>query len=466
MPVEDNQARAKAFFEKAQKVAQSRNFDYAIDMYLNGLRYAPEALSEGHLPLCELALQRKSRGGKKPSMVEKVKHLRGKTPLDQMLNAEYLFVKDPDHLPYAETMLKAAIAGGYNKTADWIANLIFQTNNAAKKPSLHTYLLLKDSYAAIGEYEKALAACQRATRLKPDNDELECEYKNLSAELTMAKGKYNLEGDFRKSIKDRESQEKLHSQEGVVKTENYRQNALDDARKKISENPSLPTNIFELAGALADMETDEAETEAIELLEDSYESRDDFSFKQRSGKIKIGQLRRKILSAKKKLAANPDDENIKAELEQLTSQLNDFELEYYRLCSANYPTDLDLKYEYALRLGQNEKYDEAIPLFQEAQRNPRRRIAAMNHTGMCFFKKGWHTDAIDIYKDAIKIYPINDDSIGKELRYNLARAYEELNEKANALEIYRKIAQVDFAYKDVSKRVESLRNDQKDSTSQ
>ena len=143
MPEEDSQAAAKAraFFDKAGKVAQTKNFDYAIDMYLQGLRYAPEALKEGHLPLAELALQRQGSGSKKPTMMERVKRLHGKTPLEQMLNAEYLFTKDPDHLPYAEAMLKAALAGGYDKTAGWIANLIFQTINASRNPSAQTYLL-------------------------------------------------------------------------------------------------------------------------------------------------------------------------------------------------------------------------------------------------------------------------------------------------------------------------------------
>ena len=80
-------AKARAFFEKARKVAQTDNFEYAIDMYLQGLRYAPDALMEGHLPLCELGLQRRDKGGKKSSVMDKVKRLRGKTPLDQMLNA-------------------------------------------------------------------------------------------------------------------------------------------------------------------------------------------------------------------------------------------------------------------------------------------------------------------------------------------------------------------------------------------
>ena len=44
MPEEDIQtSKARAFFEKARKVAESNNFEYAIDMYLDGLRYTPEA---------------------------------------------------------------------------------------------------------------------------------------------------------------------------------------------------------------------------------------------------------------------------------------------------------------------------------------------------------------------------------------------------------------------------------------
>ena len=174
MPEEDAQmsAKARAFFEKAEKVGRTNNFDYAIDMYLQGLHYEPEALKQGHLPLCELALQRQRRGGKKPTMVERMKRLRGKTPLEQMLNAEYLFAKDPEHLPYAEAMLKAAVAGGYTKVASWIANLIFQTNNTSNKPSVQTYILLKDCYIAFGQLDKALVACQRACKFKPDNGDL------------------------------------------------------------------------------------------------------------------------------------------------------------------------------------------------------------------------------------------------------------------------------------------------------
>lgn len=468
MPQADDQtqAKARAFFDKAAKVAETDNFDYAIDMYLQGLRYAPDALMEGHLPLCELGLHRQSKGGKKPSMVDKVKHLGGKTPLDQMLNAEYLFTKAPEHMAYAEAMLKAAVAGDYIKTAGWIANLIFQTVNATPNPSAQTYLLLKEAYSSIGQFDKAIVALQRASKLKPDDKELADEFKNLTAELTMVRGKYDGESGYRESIKDREGQEKLHGQAGVIKTEGYRRGAVEDARKKIAENPDLEANIFELADALADLEDEKAENDAIALLESTYKARSDFSFAKRAGVLKIKQLKRKKREAKTAFEANPGDAQAKASLEQLPTQLHDMELEHYRLCVENYPTDLSVKFEYALRLVVDKHYDQAIPLLQQAQRDPRRKLAAMSKIGFCFAEKGWLDDAIDVYTKAINSYEIKEDAVAKELRYNLGNAYEQQGDVDKALGVYRKIAQVDFAYKDVSQRVDRLRNAKKESDSQ
>lgn len=454
---ESDLAAARTFFEKARKAAEGKNYDYAIEMYLDGLRRAPDALEEGHLPLCELGLQRRGRGGKKPSMVERVKRLRGKTPLEQMLNAEYLFAKDPDHTPYAEAMLKAAVDGGYHKAAHWIANLIFQTNNAVEKPSLQTYVLLKDSYKALGQYDKAVAAVQRATKMRPDDKDLADEYKNLSAELTMSRGKYGTGADFRQSIQDRETQAKLYSQDRVVKTRDYRLTAVEDARKAYAREPDVVKNGFNLADALADLETDESENEAIQLLEGLHARLQDFRYKERAGLLKIRQIKRWRRAAKKQLKARPNDAEAKTELEELEKALHATEMEHYRLCMENHPTDLAAKYEYALRLMHSGQYNEAIPLFQDAQRDPRRKISAMDKIGYCFFRKQWYADAIDVFMRAIDAYEIKDDAIAKELRYNLARAHEEQGDSEKALELYRKIAQLDFGYKDVCNRVDRLR---------
>ncbi|MHC4722402.1 MAG: tetratricopeptide repeat protein [Planctomycetota bacterium] len=105
----------------------------------------------------------------------------------------------------------------------------------------------------------------------------------------------------------------------------------------------------------------------------------------------------------------------------------------------------------------NKQYDKAIPLFQEAQRGPQCRIAALDKMGLCFFLKGWFADAIDIFNRALGTCGDKGSDIAKELRYNLARSYEESKQPGEALEIYRKLAQVDFNYKDISQRVQRLR---------
>jgi len=314
------------------------------------------------------------------------------------------------------------------------------------------------SYAGAGQFDKAVAACQRAYKLKPSDADLADDFKNLTAELTMARGKYDQDGDFRNSIKDREAQEKLHAQQSVVRTEDYRLLAVKEARKKLAKNPDLAMNIFNLAETLSDLQNDDAENEAVELLENAYKSKNDFSFKQRAGLLRIKQLRRKLRQAKVVAEAKADDAKAKGRVEELSKQLSDVELDHYRLCMENYPTDLKPKYEYGIRLIRNKRYDEAIPLFQEAQRDPRRKISAMDKIGFCFFMKEWFADAIDVFNQAIDSYEIKDDKIAKELRYNLARSYEEHGETEKALEVYRKIAQLDFAYKDVSERVDKLRN--------
>ena len=452
----DDFSKAVPFFRRAEEVAATDNFDYAIDMFIEGLQRAPDAVEQGHKPLRHNSLIRQAKGGKKPSVIDKMRHSRGKTPLENMLSAEYLLAKDPTNLTYAEQMLKAAVSGGLKKTAVWIADLIFEANRAIEKPSLQTFLLLKDSYASIEEYAKAVNACGFACRLKPDDAALADDFKNLTANLTMQKGKYDGDGDFRDSIKDRESQEKLQQQQAVIKSVDFRQQAIAEARQVLAADNS-PQNFFKLADAMGELQTDDADKEAIKLLNDAFEQFKDFTLKRRAGEITLRMLRRSVRKAKVALEKNPSDNKRRDEFAEATKHLLTTELEHYRLCIENYPTDLRLKYEYGVRLMRNQRYDEAIPYLQEARKEPRHKISSMNKIGLCFFMKGWFSDAVDILKQAIEEYEIKDNDIAKDLRYNLARAYEQQGNAEESLELYRKIAQLDYSYKDVRARVDRLR---------
>ena len=387
--------KARAFFTRAEEVASTDNFDYAIDLYLDGLRFSPDALEDGHAPLRRLALIRQGKGGKKPSMMESIRHKGGKTPLDEMLNAEFLLAKDPDNLGYAEAMLKAAVAGGYHRTGEWIAQLIFEANKASAKPGFATYLLLKESYVKMQMFTKAVGACEMALQLRPHDDPLRDELRNLCASMTMEKGKYGKTADFRGSINNKEAQDRLHSQENIVRSDDTKQQAVQEARKRLEQGRFSPTNVLELADALADLETDAAYQEAFELLDGYFEQTRDFSFKRHQGELKLRQLRAQIRAANQLLKAEPNNPLLKEQAATLTAAMDRQELEHFRLCVENYPTDMRSKYEYGRCLIRAQQFDQAIPLFQEAQKDPKLHLLAMDKTGLCFLLKGWYEDAID-----------------------------------------------------------------------
>lgn len=449
--------KAITFFERAEEIASTDNFNYAIDMYLEGLRRVPDAVEDGHIPLRRIALIRQGKGGKKPSILNKIRRHGGRCPLDEMLNAEYLLAKDPDHLPYAEAMLKACVAGGYGRTADWIAQLIFDANRASEKPSLATYLLLRDSYKSLEMFSKAVEACGCAVELRGDDDILADEFRDLTAQMTVKNGKYEQEGDFRQSILDRKKQDLLHSQDSLVKSAEFLAKEVEAARAQLQANPNSPANILKLSDALFALQTDEADQEAFKILGDAFERTSDSVFKRREGEFGIRKLKRLVRHAKEAAEAEPENEELEKKLAQSLESFARAELEHYCLCVQNYPTDLRMKYEYGVRLLVNKEYDKAIPLFQEAQRDPQCKVVAQDKTGLCFFLKGWFEDAIDIFTSALGVCGDQESDIAKELRYNLARSYEENKQAEEALEVYRKLAQVAYNYKDVSQRVEKLR---------
>jgi TolA-binding protein len=307
-------------------------------------------------------------------------------------------------------------------------------------------------------YDAAINACKCAIEIKKNHPELLDEMRDLCAKKTVKDGGYGKAEDFRDSIKDKKKQEKLHAQNEAVKSDEYLEEALNDAIKAFDANPESPVNILRLAEAYFDLGTDKGYEDSLIVLQKADTKYKGFTFIRRTGELKIRKFKENLRTIKAAVDVDPDNAELKKKLDDAVEEFAALELEHYKGCVENYSTDLHMKYEYALRLLVNNQYNEAIPLFQEAQRDPQRRTRAMDKTGLCFFFKGWYADAIDIFEKALETCEIKDSAIAKELRYNLARSYQQSSRTQEALETFRKLAQLDFNYKDVVKRVDELRN--------
>jgi tetratricopeptide (TPR) repeat protein len=456
---EEDRKKAETFFAKAASVGNAGQYDFAIEMFIQGLNMDPESI-EAHQALRDISLKRKVSGGKAMGMFESIKFKKpSKDDKQSMLNAEKLLAYDPGNTDHMVTLLEQAAKGGFYETVLWIGPILLKANSEAKKPEFNKYIRLRDVYKTIKHWKLATEACQYAVNMKPDDMDLGRELKDLSAQTTIQEGNYAGAGSFRKSVKDMEGQSKLMAQDRDIRTVDQMKILIDDAEKEWQADPNEPGKLMKLVDLLVKTEQPDQENRAVELLEKAYERTKLFRYRQAIGRIKITQLSRMERTMRAEVARSPNDEGLKEEYRNFLKDRAQQELDEYTLWSENYPTDLGLKYQIAARLFQLGRYDEAIPVFQTARSDPKYRAEATIALGRSFLSAGFIDEAVDTLKAMIDDYQIKGDDKSINMTYWYGRSLEEKKDKPAALKAYSQVAQWNFNYLDVQARIKRLRTD-------
>ena len=81
----------------------------------------------------------------------------------------------------------------------------------------------------------------------------------------------------------------------------------------------------------------------------------------------------------------------------------------------------------------------------------------MNLLGQAFAKKGveWYREAAETFERALQVEMTEE--MAREIRYNLGDVQEKMGELEKAQDQFSQVAQVDYTYKDVRKRLERVR---------
>lgn len=121
-------SKAKVFFDRAKTVADTGNFEYAIEMYIQGLNVDPENI-DAHQALRDLSLKRNASGGKDMGMMDKMKLPKSKDKKQQMMNAEKLLAYSPDDIERMRALFDAAHGAGMQQTQAWIDVILRRATN-------------------------------------------------------------------------------------------------------------------------------------------------------------------------------------------------------------------------------------------------------------------------------------------------------------------------------------------------
>lgn len=461
--------KARKFFDYAKTVADSRNFDYAIECYINGLRHSPDSM-DNHEALFDVAKRRAVAGGKPAGFRDKSSHSGGKTATERMLNAEFLWAKDFTNPTLALQVMEHAAAAENWEVGYWIGQIAFEYAQKQKRPNKIMFLKLTDNFEELGGqegYAMAVETCKIAAQLSQGDMALLKRVQDLEAEKMMQVSKVGQEGSEVSTVaKDIEGQKKLERADQLAGSEEQVAQRIEDLRAAYQEKPEDIDLMNKLIRGLVTTDNPDHEVEALSLMETALEKYGQSRYQLMIGDLKIKQMKRYDRELRAKLV--DADEEGKAQLTDLIKKAAEdrlkFELDEYSNRVKLYPTDMGLRFDLGVRQFAVQDFDAAIASFQKAQNEPKRRAWALRYLGECFARKEMHDAAVDTYHRGIEVHPYGDDRLALELRYELvktlfAKASNEshMPSAEEARQLASNIAQVDFNYKDIGEWVDRTR---------
>jgi hypothetical protein len=464
--------RARQWFRKGDENREKRDYDYAIEAYINGLQFWPEAVEEGHMKLRSIAVQRLQAGGKKPGMLDKMKYpVSGRDAKQAFLNCCRRVSLDITDGDAWDGLVKNAGKAGYFQAMQWAAPLALENLKRDAKPNASRFKAFREALNEASELAAEHYGNAMATKLlefamdsvdylaarSPGDESMRIEQRNLASKLAIVKGKYESAEDFRESVRDSDKQKMLHDLErGGKQGDETLAAAIAQARKAWEQDPNTPSLLNQYIDALARTERKEYEDEAIRVLNDLYVQTKQYAMKVRADNILLTQRKRDLraLLEKARASKNEDDARNYRLSEQDYYQT---ELEILRERMQNYPTDLKLKYQVGMSLFRLQQHHEAIPLLQAAQGDPKYRTRAQLYMGRAFFETGAFDQATDVLREALEGYELTDDT-SKELMYRLGIAHQSAGRLQEAKEVFGKLMRIDYNYAngDVRRRVDEL----------
>jgi tetratricopeptide (TPR) repeat protein len=439
--------RIRETYKRAQEALQKNNTAYAIDLLLSVLELEPE-LHEVRTELREVQME--AVKGKKSNS-----SLSGLKGMGKKMAVQGAIKKDPAKaLPLAEELLKIDLTNPAFHDV-YIEAAKASNNVGAAAVTLATILKydrkndkllekLGHLYIELGDSQKARETFEKLGELRPGDQSVIKWIKDTAAMDTMRVGNWEAEGDFRGKLKDEDEAAALEQASRAQLVGSDLQRMIDTQRKKLEAEPDNLNLYRPLADSLVKAELFDEALEVLGRADEKANHADPVIQRSISAvTVQIYQHNIKVLKGE------GDLEGAKAQEEEMNAYL----LEDAANKVARYPNDLGFKFDYGKLLMQHGDLDKAIAQFQQAQRNPQRRIDALYYMGSCFKTKGqYDIAAAQLSKAAEELPSMDDKKIS--ILYELGEVLEAQGKYDAALEHFKQIYSVDIGYRDVAQKIE------------
>lgn len=448
-------------YSRAKDAIVIKNLDYAISLIQSVLKEEPLFL-EGRQRLRAVEIEKYNAlssfnkqmlGMKVASAAMKLSNLGKKEPAEQMAIAEEVLALDPFHVKANTVVGDAGEALGYRA----FKAFAYETLAAGKPKDKAILNKLAETYMQLRETGKAEKTYQRILEIDPRDGDALSGLKNASAAHASRTGGWETEGsDYRNALKSKAESEQIEQASKIVKSTE----AIDEQIAiNFAKHQADPTNGAH-SKAIAQLFVQKNDYgSAIPFYEHAFEAgnRVDSAMERIIGDLKLKHADQELMALTAAQADQTDpevQEQYRVAIEQKKAEIDMVRLEQAEARVRAHPNDGEYHFRLGEALYKVGQYKRALTELQQGLKQPSVRYQALNLMGLCFMKQGMLDLAIKRFADAQGELP-GMDELKKEITYNLGLAYEANGEAGPSLEQFKKIYEVDMAYRDVAPRVEA-----------
>jgi len=452
-------ANLKPLWLKALSAVQTKNLEYAVSLLQSILKDAPGFL-EGRKILRKCSIQIHGAEKKKKNIFGmssggvKLSSQAKKDPQLALSQIEKELEKDPVNEQANDLLFDTALKLDLSETAAFALETIREHVPESTK-LLHK---LAEFYLSKENPSQASEVYNDIIKQAPTDSAAIKGAKDSSARASMKKQRWDENTSMRDLMRDADENEELEkaSRTGLTKEQ------FEARRDKVIEKYNADPNNLGTAKELAVLyEKLEDWANAHTFFEWAHSlSNGDVALATKSAAMNDRALEFGLKSLEEAVANDPDNEELKAQLQEQRSARLSEQIDEARKRVDQNPTDPQLRYELGKAMYQSGDYTAAIPHLQQATRNPHIRTKVLLLLGRTFRAKSMYDIAIKQLSDALADLQ-SMDGTKKEVLYEKGLIHTDMGAQTEALECFKQIYEVDYGYRDVAVRVESSYSEDK-----
>jgi tetratricopeptide (TPR) repeat protein len=469
LTAEQRTAAAKQF-ERANQVLAAGDHDYGIQLLFNCCRIDPG--NPTYRQLLRQTEKQKYQNNGKGQPLSSLRNLRAKWRVRKSLmrgdaiaaveHAETVLMRNPWDRSTHLLMARAFDELDLINLAVWTLEQI----RGVYPQDIHINRPLARLYEKRGNYTQAIALWDLIRKAVPSDLEAQHKVKDLAASATIAKGRYEqavqgeaptpLLGAAHETAPDQPAATDATqpAQPTLPAPTGHAPKELTNLLARLQANPGNATAYLQVAGYYRRLEQLDNAREI--LMQGLSATANHFELALELLDIEIEPFRRDLAVAEEKLHQKPDSVDLQRIRAGLQKEVNARELDYFRQRADRFPTDVNARFEMALRLLRSGQADEAIRELQAIRTDPRFHGKVLFYLGLGFKqRKNWRLAQRNFEEALPNLDGAGDELLRKEALYQLAVGCAETGDLAHAVDLACDLVNLDFSYKNISELLDT-----------